>query len=132
VKCGLEYATRVRSLNTSLESRNTSVACCILVLAASSKASWRCCQHYFHYGGTCEHLGTEDESLMSLLLLLAPSPVQLGYALSHVLTESHHRCDGRQSFCMPSRRRLKILEKGEEWLHDQNRGAEKRKVATTV
>jgi hypothetical protein len=33
---------------------------------------------------------------------------------------------------VPSRRRLERLGKGEEWLHDQNRGAEKRKVATKV
>jgi hypothetical protein len=94
----------------------------------------------------------EDESLMSLPLLLAPSPVQSRYALSHMLIESHHRCDGRQSLCVPSRRRLERLGKGEEWLPvcvpsrrrserlgkgeewlpDQNIGAEKRKVATKV
>jgi hypothetical protein len=69
---------------------------------------------------------------MSLLLLLAPSPMQSRYALSHVLIESHHRCDGRQSLYVPSRRRLERLEKGEEWLHDQNRGVKMRKVATKV
>jgi hypothetical protein len=69
---------------------------------------------------------------MSLLLLLALSPMQSGYALSHVPAESHHRCDGRQSLCVPSRRRLERLGKGEELLPDQNRGGEKRKVATKV
>jgi hypothetical protein len=69
---------------------------------------------------------------MSLLLLLAPSPVQSGYALSHVPTESHHRCDRRESLCVPHRRRLERSGKVEEWLPDQNRGAEKRKVATKV
>jgi hypothetical protein len=69
---------------------------------------------------------------MSLLLLLAPSPVQLGYALLHVPTESHHGCDGKCSLCMPSRRRLERLGKREEWLHDQNGGAEKSKIATKI
>jgi hypothetical protein len=60
----------------SLESRNSSVASRILVPVASSRESWGSCQHYLHHAGTCEHLGTEDKSLMVSLLLFAPSPVQ--------------------------------------------------------
>jgi hypothetical protein len=33
---------------------------------------------------------------------------------------------------MPSRRRLERLGKREEWLHDQNGGAEKSKIATKI
>jgi hypothetical protein len=78
----------------SFESRNTSVASRILVLAASSRASWESCQHYFRHAGTCEHLDMEVESLMNLLLL-APSLGQYGYVLSHVPTKSHHGYDGK-------------------------------------
>jgi hypothetical protein len=71
------FSASVTSLTSkSLEFHNTSVATCKPVLAASSRASWGSCQHYFHRAGTCEHLSTKDESLMSLLLLLTPSPVQ--------------------------------------------------------
>jgi hypothetical protein len=75
-RCRLEYATRVQSLHMSREFHNTSVASCNTVLTTSSIASWGSCQHYFPHAGTCEHLDTEDKSLMRLLLLLAPSPVQ--------------------------------------------------------
>jgi hypothetical protein len=33
---------------------------------------------------------------------------------------------------VPSRRRLERLGKIEEWLHDQNKGAEKSKIATKI
>jgi hypothetical protein len=46
--------------------------------------------------------------------------------------ESNHWCDEKQSLCIPSRRRLERLGKREEWLHDQNGGVEKRKIATKV
>jgi hypothetical protein len=75
-RCRLEHATWVQSLHMLLAFHNTSVAFHNPVLAASSIASWGSCQHYFYRAGTYKHLSTEDESLMSLLLLLAPSPVQ--------------------------------------------------------
>jgi hypothetical protein len=49
-----------------------------------------------------------------------------------VTTKSHHKCNGKWSLCVPSRRRLERLGKIEEWLHDQNKGAEKSKIATKI
>jgi hypothetical protein len=69
---------------------------------------------------------------MSLLLLLAPSPVHSGYALSHVPMESHHGCDGKWPLCMPSRRRLEQLGKRKEWWDTQNGGAEMSKIETKI
>jgi hypothetical protein len=40
--------------------------------------------------------------------------------------ESHHKCDGKQSSCTPSRRRLKRM------VLNQNRGAEKSKIAAKI
>jgi hypothetical protein len=42
------------------------------------------------------------------------------------------RCDGKQSLYIPSRTRLEILGKGEEWLHDRKRGAERSKIAAKI
>jgi hypothetical protein len=49
-----------------------------------------------------------------------------------VPTENHHECDGKQSLCVPSIKDWKDLKKREEWLHDQNGGAKKSKVATKI
>jgi hypothetical protein len=73
----------------------------------------------------------KDKSLTSFLLLLDPSPVQLGYELSLVPTESHHRCDEKWSLWCHLEK-IEKTRKREEWLHDQNRSAKKSKIATKI
>jgi hypothetical protein len=48
-----------------------------------------------------------------------------------MLTKCHHRCDGKQLYACHIEK-IEKIRKREEWLHDQNGGAKKSKIATKM